>query len=711
MAFRLTPRTLMGRLVLVTAVFLAVATGALLWQSNERLRERIEQGELARVRAIAATLALEVDGSAHRRAETRTPDRDAFVRWAEAPYQLQLIHAQLAKAAKENELIAPVETLVLRERHASRVRAAPNRRAEGAMAVVATSSDVPYFRHAADYLPEMAAALQGEVATKRPYADAHGTWISAFAPLRDHRGVVVGVLQVDAPLDRMLEEAEWHTGQQVLFAGLLLVILVCALILASFRLTQSLQRLASAARRFGQGDHETPIRERGTTAEVRQLASALEGARQRIAAQLAAQRESEKKLAEALQEAESATEVKSQFLANVSHELRTPMNAILGYSEMLIEDAELLGDAGVDFAEDLEKIKSAGEHLLALINDILDLSKVEAGRIELFYEDFDVEALVDEVADTVAPLVQKGGNRLVRDVDAEVGEMHGDAMRTRQILFNLLSNAAKFTSEGEITLRVWREDDDVLFEVADTGIGMTGDQLARLFTPFMQADASTTRKYGGTGLGLSLSKEFCELLGGQIVVESVPGEGSTFCVRLPGHTARRSSLPEEGPKSTEPEGPPRGLVLVIDDDRSVRELMARTLIREGYAVTVAANGRDGLAAGEARRPDAIVLDVQLPDTSGWELLAQLKRHPSLADVPVVLVSMIEDRSKGLALGATDYLTKPVDWDRLRAVLRRQTAEGEVLVVDDDPAIRDVVERTLEREGYAVRTAAGGAEAL
>ncbi|MEM9070452.1 MAG: ATP-binding protein [Myxococcota bacterium] len=549
MAFFFTPRSLMGRLALVTGLLLVIAVGAGLWQANERLRERIESGEMARIRAIVATVALQIDGTAHRRAARRHLDREAFDRWDDAPTALERVHRQLATAAKANEMTTPIETLQFRRRAQGRVRAAPDRAVEDALAIIATSSDVPYFRHTADYVPAMRGAFDGEVIVVPPYEDAHGTWISAYAPIFDTDGKVAAIVQVDTPLDRMLEESERHLQQQAIFAALLLVILVCGMIVAASRLTRHLSQLAEAARSFGQGDFESRITSRGT-AEVRQLATSLEAARRQIAAQIQAQNKHESRLAHALEQAEAATAVKSQFLANMSHELRTPMNAIIGYSEMLIEDAEALGDASElgSFRDDLVKIRSAGTHLLALINDILDLSKVEAGKVEIFLEDFDVDILIDETLTTVKPLIDKGGNELVRQVAPDAQQMHGDLTRTRQILFNLLSNAAKFTSNGTIRLTVEKDHEFIVFIVSDTGIGMSADQKAKIFTPFTQADASTTRRYGGTGLGLTLTREFVVLLGGDITVESAEGEGSTFTVRLPTRAVRTSGIPAPPPE-------------------------------------------------------------------------------------------------------------------------------------------------------------------
>lgn len=242
--------------------------------------------------------------------------------------------------------------------------------------------------------------------------------------------------------------------------------------------------------------------------------------------------ETQREVAEhAMSAAEEANLAKSQFLSSMSHELRTPLNAVIGYSEMLQEEAEEVGDSSL--VPDLQKIQAASKHLLALINDILDLSKIEAGRMDLFLETFDLRRLVEDVTATVHPLVIKNGNRLEVDVSRDLDTLHADEMKVRQVLFNLLSNACKFTNEGLIRLEVKEEGEQVIFRVSDTGIGMSSEHIDKLFRPFMQADASTSRKYGGTGLGLAISQRFCRMMNGNITVRSEPGKGTTFTVRLP----------------------------------------------------------------------------------------------------------------------------------------------------------------------------------
>ncbi len=434
----------------------------------------------------------------------------------------------------------------------------------------------------------------------------------------------------------------------------------------------------------------------------------------------------ERALADAKLAAEEANVAKSTFIANMSHELRTPLSAIIGYSEMMLEEAED-GAGAADLAVDLRKVESNARHLLGLINDVLDLSKVESGKMEVYVESFDIAPMVEDVASAVQSLVGKKRNRLEVKLDPGLGTMQSDFTKVRQMLLNLLSNAAKFTEDGGIVLSASREAGPggrVLLAVSDTGVGMSEEQLGRLFQRFTQADASTTRRFGGTGLGLSLTRAFADMLGGTVSVASGLGRGTTFTVALPpAYTppAAEEAEPVGGPEEAEPVGGPeeggaRDHVLVIDDDADQRAIMARFLAREGFRARTAGDGQAGLDLAREARPRAILLDVMMPGLDGWSVLSALKSDPNLRDIPVVMVTFVEQRGLAASLGAADYVMKPVRWERFKAVMDRfrvppAGAPGGALVVDDDPDTRARVRAMLERDGWAVTEAVNGRDAL
>jgi PAS domain S-box-containing protein len=421
-----------------------------------------------------------------------------------------------------------------------------------------------------------------------------------------------------------------------------------------------------------------------------------------------------RELDKAREAAEIANRAKSQFLANMSHELRTPLNAIILYTELLRDEA---ADRKLDdFLPDLKKIHGAARHLLSLINDVLDLSRIESGKLELHPEAFDVGAMVRDVVTTIQPLAEKNANVLEVDCPEGVGVMYADATKVRQSLFNLLSNACKFTEGGTVRLEVRRDADDgwFVFRVIDTGIGMTPEHLGKLFQPFSQVDPSATRRFGGSGLGLVITRHFSRAMGGDIDVESQPGVGSTFTIRLPaavGAAAPDGAVRTSAPAAARPRG---DIVLVIDDDPASREVLTQFLIKRGFRTETAAGGAEGLVLARKLRPLAITLDVVMPGLDGWAVLAALKADPDLADIPVLMLTMVDDRNHGFQLGAADYLVKPIDPERLTTILRRYQGDRSarrVLVVDDDVDLRRRLRGLLEAAGWTVMEAADGREGL
>jgi signal transduction histidine kinase/CheY-like chemotaxis protein len=415
--------------------------------------------------------------------------------------------------------------------------------------------------------------------------------------------------------------------------------------------------------------------------------------------------------------AEQHNRTKSQFLANMSHELRTPLTVILGYVELLQDQIREEGQE--EHLPDLEEIHSQGKHLLSLINDLLDMSKIEADKVSLYPETFDLAATVREVAAVIRPLVEKNANTFELRVGDDLGTMHTDMTRLRQCLLNLLSNACKFTEKGVIRLAVSRTaiagEEWVTFTVKDSGIGMSEDQVENLFVAFTQADLSTTRKYGGTGLGLVITRRLCQMMGGDVRVSSTPGQGSTFTIKLP--AVLRPEDQDATPRRPLPTSAARSdtsTVLVVDDDPVVREILTRVLSKEGFRVVSAGKGEDALRLARQERPNAITLDVMMPGMDGWTVLSTLKADPELAGIPVIMLSIVDDMRLGLALGASDYLTKPLDRSRLVAAIKKwcKKPEGRLaLIAEDDPATREVLRRTLEKDGWSVVEAANGREAL
>lgn len=487
---------------------------------------------------------------------------------------------------------------------------------------------------------------------------------------------------------------------------------LAAILLAVFiarKITQPVRKLIAVTEAVGTGEM-TARADIPTGDEFGRLAGSFNGMLDKI-------HRYEQELKTAVEAAETANKTKSVFLASMSHELRTPLNAIIGYSEMLLEEAREEGPQHM--SPDLEKILAASKHLLSLINDVLDLSKIEAGKMELYLETFDFQTVIKDVVAMIQPLVSKNNNALKVTVD-HPGRIHADMTRVRQVIFNLLSNACKFTRDGTITLAVHRSNaapsETLQVCVGDTGIGMTHEQMAKLFRPFSQASADTTKKFGGTGLGLVISQKICAMMGGDITVASEPGKGTTFTVSLPTGIREVSAPAEQQPHVATVEQGEGNLVLVIDDDPAVHDLMSRMMTKEGFRVACASDGQTGIRLARELRPSIIALDVMMPGMDGWAVLAVLKSNPETADVPVIMISVLEQNHVGYLAGVCDYLNKPVDRDRLIATVQRycgpkKSSDRPVLVVNDDQAERERISGALKIEGWPVVIAENDKAAL
>lgn len=418
-------------------------------------------------------------------------------------------------------------------------------------------------------------------------------------------------------------------------------------------------------------------------------------------------------LIETNQKLEAASHHKSAFLASMSHELRTPMNAIIGFTRLVMRRSrEHLPQKQY---ENLQKIQVSADHLLALINDILDLSKIEAGRLELHLTKFDLRELVDECLRAIEAIVANDGIALTQSVDEGLPALWGDRDKAKQILLNLLGNAAKFTKEGGIGISVHAVADGmVAIEVADTGIGIPEHALQMIFDEFQQVDSSVTRQYGGTGLGLSISHHLARLMGGQISVTSTLGEGSTFTVTLPLHQpeedARKSSDEENAADAVASAN--GKVVLAIDDDPDAIYLLRETLADEGYSVIGAADAEEGIKKARTIKPFAITLDIIMPKKDGWQTLQELKANATTCDIPVIMLTVVDERNIGYRLGVFDYLMKPFGRQEILSVLDRiVTPHTRLLVVDDDPNVHDLVQQSLDDETYQMDFAENGSEAL
>lgn len=550
-------------------------------------------------------------------------------------------------------------------------------------------------------------------------------------------GINQGTVLITRSLENLIEVQQSIQTSILVFIAVLAVAMVAFTIEIFVNVANPIKRLADATARVSSGQLDERVEERETiiedeitdisrmfnimTMRLNQLYSGLE---QQVSDRTLELRDALGELEIKRDEAMDANRTKSIFLANMSHELRTPLNAIIGYSEMLEEEALDFGYE--DIIPDLNKIQKAGTHLLSLINDILDISKIEAGKVELYLEDFDVEELINEIAVTIQPVIDNKNNKLELHLDDNLKTIHADITKLRQVIFNLLSNSAKFTEKGIISIKVSREEhlggDWIQILVQDTGIGMNPDQQAKVFSEFAQADSSTTRKYGGTGLGLPISRHFCRLMGGDISIFSEVAVGSSFTVRLPAivqppaedEIEREDTIPLNLSDDFVEIEPDKLTILIIDDDPTIHDLLRRQLEREGFQVVSAFSGEEGIMRAQEVHPNVIALDIMMPTIDGWTVLNSLKENEATSNIPVVILSMIDDKAMGLALGAVDYLRKPVDRTHLIGVLKRymsKDSDAKLLIVEDDPDTRDLFLRTAQREGWQSSAAENGLAGL
>ena len=620
-------------------------------------------------------------------------------------------HLVAAPEAGINDLMGkPLsETISLTETHALDLR---------------TAAD-PAFRNVLDLMQ------QGKSGIQEIDQGNHSDFI-AYAPLPNigwSLGIVAPVNEVVAESANVATTIRSGTDETVqstlLSMALFFSLALVGTIFISRRLTRPITALVAGTRSVAAGnlDVRIPVTSRdelGLLAEsFNQMTGQLAANRQRLESwnqtleRTVQERTAD--LAEAVQAAqearaaaEQANELKTQFLANMSHELRTPLNSIINFTRILMSG--MRGPVTEGQTDYLNRVRHSGEHLLGLINDILDLSKIEAGKMELFKEPLTIGDLVHSVMSSAQGLTKDKSIELIEEIAPDIPTIEADRTRLRQILLNLLSNAAKFTDTGSITVRAMQRGAEVLISVTDTGIGIEPEHQELIFEEFRQVDGSSNRLYEGTGLGLAICRRLIQLHGGQIWVESVPGQGATFSFTLP-LQLKLIDMPSSPSRIiNDLKGAP---ILVIDDDPGAIEIVATYLGRDGHAVTGVTDSRIALEEARRLKPAAIILDVLMPHKDGWEVLSALKADPELRLMPVVLYSIMEEQKLGFYLGASAYLTKPIDEEQLRKTTAQLVASGStILLIDDDPdAIEIVSEQIKQLNNYTIMTAPNGKAGL